>query len=66
MAGVVDDEQGGLALRPLLGDVASLASVDLSPLVGPQAQALMLQLAKYPEMLAAAAKDAKASTPAKA
>ena len=37
------------------GDVAELASVDLSPLDGPQAQALMLQLAKYPEMLTAAA-----------
>jgi len=30
------------------GDVATLAGVDLSPLQGPQAQALMLQLAKYP------------------
>ena len=37
------------------GDVAELASVDLSPLDGPQAQALMLQLSKYPEMLTAAA-----------
>ncbi len=36
------------------GDVASLKDVDLSALVGPQAQALMLQLAKYPEMLTAA------------
>jgi len=36
------------------GDVATLADVDLSPLDGPQAQALMLQLAKYPEMLTAA------------
>ena len=36
------------------GDVATLAGVDLSPLDGPQAQALMLQLAKYPEMLTAA------------
>ena len=36
------------------GDVAGLASADLSPLEGPQAQALMLQLAKYPEMLTAA------------
>ncbi|GKT20856.1 arginine--tRNA ligase [Acidovorax sp. SUPP3334] len=41
-------EQGG-------GDVASLQGVDLSALEGPQAQALMLQLAKYPEMLTAAA-----------
>ncbi|MCZ2406243.1 MAG: arginine--tRNA ligase [Burkholderiales bacterium] len=37
------------------GDVASLKEVDLSPLDGPQAQALMLQLAKYPDMLTAAA-----------
>ena len=36
------------------GDVAGLASADLSPLEGPQAQALMLQLANYPEMLTAA------------
>lgn len=35
-------------------DVATLKDVDLSPLEGPQAQALMLQLAKYPEMLTAA------------
>jgi arginyl-tRNA synthetase len=39
------------------GDVASLAQVDLSPLQSPQAQALMLMLAKYPEMLSAAAQD---------
>lgn len=39
------------------GDVASLKDVDLSALEGPQAQALMLQLAKYPEMLSAAAQD---------
>ncbi len=37
------------------GDLASLKDVDLSALQGPQAQALMLQLAKYPEMLTAAA-----------
>ncbi len=36
-------------------DVGALTDVDLSPLEGPQAQALMLLLAKYPEMLAAAA-----------
>ncbi|HRO81603.1 MAG TPA: arginine--tRNA ligase [Alicycliphilus denitrificans] len=36
-------------------DVGALRDVDLSPLEGPQAQALMLLLAKYPEMLAAAA-----------
>lgn len=35
--------------------VAALQSVDLSALQGPQAQALMLLLAKYPEMLTAAA-----------
>lgn len=29
-------------------DVTSLKDVDLSALEGPQAQALMLQLAKYP------------------
>ena len=37
------------------GDVASLKAVDLSALEGPQAQALMLQLSKYPEMLSGAA-----------
>jgi len=37
------------------GDVASLATVDLAALDSPQAQALMLLLAKYPEMLTAAA-----------
>lgn len=35
--------------------VAALKDVDLSALEGPQAQALMLLLAKYPEMLTAAA-----------
>ena len=35
----------------------SLKNVDLTPLVSPQAQALMLLLAKYPEMLSAAAQD---------
>ncbi|MES2280482.1 MAG: arginine--tRNA ligase [Pseudomonadota bacterium] len=37
------------------GDEALLKSVDLSPLTSPQAQALMLLLAKYPDMLANAA-----------
>ena len=37
------------------GDVMSLHSVDLSPLESPQALALMLLIAKYPEMLTAAA-----------
>jgi len=39
------------------GDAAQLAQADLSPLDSPAAQALMLQLAKYPDMLAAAAQD---------
>ncbi|HWI82913.1 arginine--tRNA ligase [Ramlibacter sp.] len=39
------------------GDAASLKDADLSPLQSAQAQALMLQLARYPEMLAAAAAD---------
>ncbi|MBV8248017.1 MAG: arginine--tRNA ligase [Comamonas sp.] len=41
-------EQGGAS-------VEALKNVDLSALEGPQAQALMLLLAKYPEMLTAAA-----------
>ena len=39
------------------GDVASLGQVDLSPLASAPAQALMLLLAKYPEMLSAAATE---------
>ncbi len=39
------------------GDVATLAQADLSALQGPQAQALMLKLAQYPQMLSAAAQD---------
>ena len=39
------------------GDVRSLPGVDLSALQSPQALALMLLLAKYPEMLTAAAQD---------
>jgi len=39
------------------GDSAQLESADLGPLVSPQAQALMLLLAKYPDMLSAAAQD---------
>ncbi len=39
------------------GDVATLADADLSTLEGPQALALMMQLARYPEMLTAAAND---------
>jgi len=37
------------------GDASTLASVDLAPLDSPQALALMLLLAKYPDMLSAAA-----------
>jgi arginyl-tRNA synthetase len=39
------------------GDIAQLAQVDLAALNTPAAQSLMLQLAKYPEMLSAAARD---------
>ena len=39
------------------GDAAALAGADLAPLDTPAAQALMLQLARYPDMLAAAAQD---------
>jgi arginyl-tRNA synthetase len=39
------------------GDVAALSSADLAPLQSPQALALMLQLARYPEMLRDAAVD---------
>jgi arginyl-tRNA synthetase len=39
------------------GDAASLRDADLSALDSPAAQALMLQLARYPDMLAAAATD---------
>jgi arginyl-tRNA synthetase len=39
------------------GDVAGLGKVDLTALQSPQALALMLLLAKYPEMLTAAAQD---------
>jgi arginyl-tRNA synthetase len=39
------------------GDAAGLAGADLSPLQSPQGLALMLQLAKYPEMLRDAAED---------
>ena len=37
------------------GDETTLKAVDLSPLVSPQAQALMLLIAKYPDMLTNAA-----------
>jgi arginyl-tRNA synthetase len=39
------------------GDPATLVGADLSPLESPQALALMLQLAKYPDMLREAAAD---------
>jgi arginyl-tRNA synthetase len=39
------------------GDRATLSQVDLSALNTPAAQSLMLSLAKYPEMLSAAARD---------
>ncbi|MGH6626125.1 MAG: arginine--tRNA ligase [Burkholderiaceae bacterium] len=39
------------------GDVQALKDAELSPLQSPQAAALMLQLAKYPAMLSAAAQD---------
>ncbi len=39
------------------GAMASLGQTDLSPLQGPQAQALMLKLAQYPQMLSDAAQD---------
>ena len=39
------------------GDVVTLAGADLTPLDTPAAQALMLLLAKYPDMLTAAALD---------
>ena len=39
------------------GDAAQLAGVDLSPLSSPPALALMLLLAKFPDMLSAAAQD---------
>ncbi len=39
------------------GDAATLQDAELAPLESPAAQALMLQLAKYPDMLTAAASD---------
>jgi arginyl-tRNA synthetase len=39
------------------GDPAVLPAVELAPLQSPQALALMLLLARYPEMLVAAAAD---------
>ena len=39
------------------GDAATLKDADLTPLQSPQAQGLMLLLAKYPGMLTAAAQD---------
>ncbi|MEN9712081.1 MAG: Arginine--tRNA ligase [Pseudomonadota bacterium] len=63
-AGTSDDVVDTLALvdgkvpRTLIADfVANLKDADLSPLDSPAAQALMLQLSKYPAMLSAAAQD---------
>ena len=39
------------------GDTPALAKVDVTPLQSPQAHALMLALAKYPDMLTSAAND---------
>ncbi|MDO5625607.1 MAG: arginine--tRNA ligase [Pseudomonadota bacterium] len=39
------------------GDAATLADADLTPLDTPAAEALMLKLAQYPDMLTAAAQD---------
>ena len=39
------------------GDEAALVGADLAPLDSPASQALLLQLAKYPDMLSAAARD---------
>ena len=44
-------------LRTWGGDVRGLGQVDLSSLENPKAQALMLLLAKYPQMLSDAAQD---------
>jgi arginyl-tRNA synthetase len=51
-------ENGEQAWEVVLESVTeSLKSADLTPLQSPQAQALMLLLAKYPDMLSAAALD---------
>ena len=52
-AGQEDEEQH--RIERVLAIAAELQGVDLSPLNSPQAQALMLLLAKYPDMLANAA-----------
>jgi arginyl-tRNA synthetase len=44
-------------LRAWGGDESTLAAVDLGALQSAQAMTLMLQLARYPDMLAAAARD---------
>ncbi|THT96417.1 arginine--tRNA ligase [Lampropedia puyangensis] len=44
-------------LRDWDGDLASLSAVDLTALETPAAQALLVTLAKYPDMLTAAARD---------
>ena len=51
-------QSGQAALQQhLAGIAAQLQTVDLFPLDSPAAQALMLQLSKYPAMLSAAAQD---------
>ena len=51
-------QSGQAALQQHLASIAAqLQTVDLSPLDSPAAQALMLQLSKYPAMLSAAAQD---------
>jgi arginyl-tRNA synthetase len=51
-------QSGQAALQQhLAGIAAQLQTVDLSPLDSPAAQALMLQISKYPAMLSAAAQD---------
>ena len=54
---IVRAQQAQLVLAAWGGDAQALAAVDRTPLQSPQALALMLQLAKYPEMLSAAAQD---------
>ena len=49
------DKLGESAHSSLEFSISELRNVDLSPLTSPQAQALMLLLAKYPEMLSHAA-----------
>jgi arginyl-tRNA synthetase len=52
----LDDDAGGQSAQAL-ADGLGLGDADLSLLEGPQALAVMLLLAKYPEMLSSAAQD---------